>query len=607
MVHEWFFSFMRTMCSVFPTVNEWLSLSDTNFFFFLPLLRRTMRVRMSGGLSRLATSVKAAGRKARFFSGTRGAKFLYKYRIKVCIALLVLVLFLVLWDVTIGLELDIARRSKGNICQLRGNSMVDVRFDSNLNAPNISIDECVATFQYIVPPDVRGKIMPLSEPTTKPIAQFHNFSENHYKVDFPVFERVTMHPANERDSASVGYNDLERCPKLFIIPLLHDYGRTHNQLQEFMSILLLSKKLDRTVVLSPIYLQREKKKQYSADGHLFLDMKELGKQFCVVSHTFFLRYLDQLGKKEVALTYYHSSREKRRDERLNSSAFLEPYLHNISSGEAAEAEMLRVNFTVQYKPVPVARRFSLRITEYLTRIPPDETIVAVQSEMAFFSRHPVEDMIRGFRHLKPSSLVATAVKEQLSTIEKPFIGLHTRHREGTCNKELTIHYRDIHTKGKSLKVSNSDSLIKQVLEECKNDLNFLLQRYNASMRMLAEDGDSGHEKGIPVYLATDGQRPVEHLRDLLLKHYPSSNVHLYKEDDTLISDAQKIVRNNSLDHFFVDQTIHLFVDYFVAAEATFFWGNTLSSFSQNVVFKRLAEGRECNGLMLGYYHYMFQV
>ncbi|CAD2219791.1 GDP-fucose protein O-fucosyltransferase, putative [Angomonas deanei] len=551
-----------------------------------------------------------------------------RLKIKGYAALLVLALCLIVWDVAKTLDQknseinaiqELARAGKigksdresrspsiGNVCGLYDDNTVDVRFDSNLNAPYISIDKCVATFQYMVPPDVRGKIMPLSEPTTKPIAQFHNLFGDLYKLDFPVFERVTMHPANERDSASVGYNDLERCPKLFIIPLLNAFGRTHNQIQALMNMLLLSKKLGRTVVLPPLHLYRNKK-QYSADGHLFLDMGELGKQFCVVSHTFFLRYLNQQKKGKIPLALYHFDNYKYSGKSVSSSAFLEPYLHNISSGEAAEAEMLRVKFTARTKSFSYHLRSSSRTVEYLMRIPPDETIVAVQSEMAFFCPHPAEDMIRGFRHLKPSSLVAAAVKEQLNNIDKPFVGFHTRHREGTCYTEVTRHYGRVYTDDKPLDFIHGDGVINQVLEECRNDLDFLLQRYNSSMHALVEDGDKGHEKGIPVFMATDGQQSATRFQDLLLKHYPSSDVHLYKEDETLISDAHKIVRNNSLDHSLLDETIHLFVDYFVAAEATFFWGNTLSSFSQNVVFKRLAEGRECNGLMLGYYFYMFRL
>ncbi|EPY17430.1 hypothetical protein AGDE_16251 [Angomonas deanei] len=111
---------------------------------------------------------------------------------------------------------------------------------------------------------------------------------------------------------------------------------------------------------------------------------------------------------------------------------------------------------------------------------------------------------------------------------------------------------------------------------------------------------------MPLFVATDNQKSLDPFRSLLTRNYASAVIHSYKANETRRAEERRTVETSSNGYGDLDNLYDLFVDYFVLTEATFFWGNTLSSFSNNALFKRLGDGKESNGVLLGYMRFAFR-
>ncbi|CAD2213821.1 GDP-fucose protein O-fucosyltransferase, putative [Angomonas deanei] len=419
--------------------------------------------------------------------------------------------------------------------------------------------------------------------------------ESNYKLEFPRFDRVSIEKTDVVHSSASGYNNLTNCPKLFITAHLDSSGRTHNQLQDFASILLLSAKVKRTFVLSPLYVRRGSR-HLKFDTSLFLDVEELGKEFCVVSHDYFLKYLEEQGKTSTDLVFYSFDDWPSGFSPFNSQSFLESDFHKKSPGN----NTVRTTFSVKHETIPRGVHFSCTSGYHFAEKPLFETLMLVHCDVAFRCRHSMEDLARVYRVIKPSSYVGEEVKRQTTTMGQPFVAMHIRHRENTCNKEARRFLAETVINRSNAQFHLSGATIQEIVNDCINDASFLLRRYQSSVAMLSS------EKLMPLFIATDNQKSLSTFRSLLTRNYASAVIYSYKANETRRAEERRTVETSSNGYGDLDNLYDLFVDYFVLTEATFFWGNTLSSFSNNALFKRLGDGKESNGVLLGYMRYAFQ-
>ncbi|ORC80832.1 uncharacterized protein TM35_001421000, partial [Trypanosoma theileri] len=335
------------------------------------------------------------------------------------------------------------------------------------------------------------------------------------------------------------------CPNRYIFVNTHTYGRHHNQLQEFMNIIMWAALLNRTAVLGWFRIG----KKWMDPAELY-DFSTVAQRYCVVTTDVMHQQLNRTGLlgggsyacygqcvRDTPLR--HLSRHLRL---LKQSPRLPPYFSWMDH----ESVMRRV--------VPLIRAAHA-------------DLVVLGGAYAFFLRRGLVHHAAIYALLRPSLRVQQRVDAFLRhsfTTRSRFFAVHVRHRELMCNKEM-----DVHLPALRRYTEMRPEEEQQLRAQCNISIPYLAALHaSLGLQLFA----------FPLFVAHDSQDL--YTVQLLAAH----GARLYdKEHYAQFEDC-------------AEGLCALAVDYFLLTKGEYFSGNALSSVSQNVCFARLGRGMACHGM-----------
>ncbi len=355
---------------------------------------------------------------------------------------------------------------------------------------------------------------------------------------------LALSPPEKNSVALVHARRKPTCPKKFIFVNTHTYGRHHNQLQEFMNIIIWGERMGRTAVLG-----------YFRADHRWVDPSELydfsgiRDRYCVITAKELADALP-LGRTVAAC--------------FGQGVAGTP-LKRIGGGKAIKCSM-QPHVPAHYN----TRRATNTTAEFLPRIlRAQEDMLVLSGQIAFFLRPGLADFSAIFGLLKPAAEIADEVAAFVR--RSPFMAsggvfsIHLRQRERDCLKEVGEARED----GAAWLTGMSRDDWTIVETQCAittKHVVALLHRLGLCL-----------DREQPMFLASDHENRL--LEQALVAHgavmYEGGKFHT-REHGGLKG---------------------LAVDFFLLVQGAYFTGNQLSSISQNVCFMRLGQGLSCDGFL----------
>ena len=334
------------------------------------------------------------------------------------------------------------------------------------------------------------------------------------------------------------------CPKKYIFVNTHTYGRHHNQLQEFMNIIIWGERIGRTPVLG--WFRADHRWVDPADLYDFSLIRE---RYCLVTPK---EFADALPSGRTAAACFGQG--------VSGTP-----LKRLGGGKAVKCAM-QPHVPAHYN----TRRATNTTAEFLPRIAgATEDVLVLSGQIAFFLRAGLAEFATIFSLLGPSKEIAEEVmsftKQKLLASQGRVFSIHLRQREKDCLKEVGEAQED----GARWLLSMSDDDWKVIRTQCA----ITTRHVTALMHRLSLCLDREQ----PMFLASD------HENKELERALVSSGAVMYEGG-----------RFHTKEHGGLKG---LAVDFFLLVQGAYFTGNQLSSISQNACFMRLGQGKPCNGFV----------
>ncbi|ORC85022.1 uncharacterized protein TM35_000391960 [Trypanosoma theileri] len=360
-----------------------------------------------------------------------------------------------------------------------------------------------------------------------------------------------LQDVSNRHEAFVSYNasgPYRVCPERYIIAKANEYGRHHNQMEEYMNTILWAERLNRTAVLGGFWV-----KGHWVDPAKIYDFSKIAQRYCVIS-------------------------DKVLEQKLLDSPFLENLTYTCYGWCIRHAPLgplfQRMQFLEQHSGLPPYVSWEARKTvmkqAVLVYSQEQADVMVIGGQYAFLLHHGLVHHAAIYSLLQPSPFVRKKVDEFLNyyfSSGKQYIGIHKRHRESSCKKGLREKMPDFREY-----THLSPQREKLPLAQCVISISYLDALHTSLGLKLFS---------FPLFVAHDHQDKVT------IRHLAMKGARLYDKD--------------YYPHFEDCEygLCSLAMDYFLLVEGEYFSGNVISSVSENVCFARLGKGKACHGMEPG--------
>lgn len=388
-------------------------------------------------------------------------------------------------------------------------------------------------------------VAPLKAPANEPTSWFAN-AHSTKSLGALTLTSAEQTIVSSRQSVVVTSSN---CPDRFLFVNTHTYGRHHNQLQEMMNLAVWAKKLGRTAVLG--WFRYNHAWTFATEYYNF---SRIMQSYCLIT--------PQQMMEKIAKNASLSARQKH-----TASCF----------GQKLEDTPLKRYVRGAFKctmapnvPAHYNTREGLRVTrEFFERIKKvDEPLLVVSGQLGFFLRGGIAEFAAIFGLLEPSESIRATVQAVQAAKKLPpstYFGIHLRQRENECMKEVVQSRED---GGSSYLASMSTDDWRVVERQCQLTIEHI-KDIMTSLDLIMD-----HQ---PMFLGSDHQNVK------LEKALVAAGAVMYEEHDSGLK--------------------ALAVDFFLLSGGRYFTGNQLSSVTQNICFRRLGRGQECNGFIPVYSRY----
>jgi hypothetical protein len=389
-----------------------------------------------------------------------------------------------------------------------------------------------------------------------------------------------------------------RCPqRRFLYVNTHTYGRHHNQLQEFVNVILAAQRLNRTAVIGYFRANHQ-----WTDPSVLYDLALIRRAYCAIDADVFRRQVwprvqrGENGNGAPAI-------------KMGASP---PSAYAVCMGQGLKGTPLRssVRGCRLWPGVPAhySTRAGLNITRdnYFPLLASHEHVaganfVCVSGQIAFFLKPPLVELVGVFGLLRPAKVIrdevvatlsrmqfratdaayqaliaATSVgtdaapSDQASTVASsstvPYFALHLRQREKECMKEREEALAD----NPALRGSLTASQLEATAIQCGLTVPYVNQLLERHV------GASG------IFLASD------HENQVLEKALVDRGARMYTAGAFTTATSGATALHG------------LAVDFWLMVAGEYFSGNQISSITQNACYVRLGLGQGCQGFIEAY-------
>ncbi|ORC89242.1 uncharacterized protein TM35_000132460 [Trypanosoma theileri] len=359
-----------------------------------------------------------------------------------------------------------------------------------------------------------------------------------------------LQDVSNRQEAFVSYNASgphRVCPEKYIIAKAQ-YGRHHNQMEEYMNIILWAERLNRTAVFGGFWVEGT-----LVHPAKIYNISEIAQRYCVITE-------DVLEEKLLASPFLENLTYT-----CYGTCLKRPPLTSLFERMQPQGKRVGVPGFI-----PWSRRNRILKEAFAIFRAQKADVIVIGGQYAFLLHHGLLHHAAIYSLLQPSPFVRKKVDEFLNyyfSSGNQYIAIHKRHRESSCKKELVEkmpNFREY--------THLSPQREKQPLAHCNISIPYLDALHTSLGLKLFS---------FPLFVAHDGQ-DKNAVRELAMR-----GARMYDKD--------------YYPHFEDCEygLCALAVDYFLLVEGEYFSGNVISSVTQNVCFARLGKGKACHGMEPG--------